>query len=60
MQTRAERVQALLLASGLPWFLWEVAMHHIIWLKNRTPACALEGKTPYKMIYKWKPSLGGI
>jgi len=38
MRTRAERARALLLASGLPHFLWEEAMKHATWLQNRTPA----------------------
>jgi len=37
MRTRAERARALLLASGLPRFLWEEAMKHTTWLQNRTP-----------------------
>ena len=60
MRTRAERARALLLASGLPRFLWEEAMQHAIWLQNRLPAQALDGKTPYEMIHKRKPNLAGI
>ena len=60
MCTRAERAQALLIASGLPCFLWEEAMQHTTWLQNQTPAKALDGKTPYKMLNKSKPYLGGI
>jgi hypothetical protein len=60
MRTRAERARALLIASGLPRFLWEEAMKHTTWLQNRTPARALEGKTPYEMKNKRKPHLGGI
>ena len=40
MRTRAERARALLIASGLPRFLWEEAMRHTTWLQNRTPARA--------------------
>ena len=60
MRTRAERARALLLASGLPRFLWQEAMQHATWLQNRSPAQALEGKTPYEMIHKKKPNLAGI
>ena len=60
MRTRAERARALLIASGLPRFLWEEAMKHTTWLQNRTPARALDGKTPYEMVHKKKPHLGGI
>ena len=35
-------------------------MKHTTWLQNRTPARALDGKTPYKIVHKKKPHLGGI
>jgi len=60
MRTRAERARALLIASGLPRFLWEEAMNHGTWLQNRTPARALKGKTPYEMKNNKKPHLAGI
>ena len=60
MRTRAERARALLIASGLPRFLWEEAMRHTTWLQNRTPTRALDRKTPYEMKNKKKPHLGGI
>ena len=60
MHTCAECVRALLLASGLLQFLWEEAMKHATWLQNHTPACAIDGKTPYKMKHKKKPHLAGI
>jgi GAG-pre-integrase domain len=34
MRTQAERARALLLASGLPRFLWKEAMSHSNWLQN--------------------------
>jgi hypothetical protein len=60
MRTRAEGARALLLASGLPRFLWEEAMKHQAWLQDRTPARALNGKTPYKMGSNKKPHLARI
>ena len=60
MCTRAEHARALLIASGLPRFLWEEAMRHTTWLQNRTPTCALDGKTLYEMKHGKKPFLGGI
>jgi len=60
MRTHAKRARALLLASGLPCFLWEEAMRHTTWLQNHTPAQALAGQTPYKAKNKRKPHLGGI
>ena len=46
MRTRAKCAWALLLASGLPCFLWEEAMKHSAWLQDHMPACALDRKTP--------------
>jgi hypothetical protein len=60
MRTRAERARALLIASGLPRFLWEEAMKHSTWLQNQTPARALDGKTPYEAVHKKKPHLAGL
>ena len=60
MRMRTERACTLLLASGLPHFLWEEAMQHTTWLQNRTPTRALDGKTPYEMRHKEKPYLGRI
>jgi hypothetical protein len=60
MQTRAELARAILIASGLPQFLWEEAMKHVEWLKARSPHLALDGKTPYEMKHKKKPHLGDI
>ena len=60
MRTQAEWAWALLIALGLPHFLWEEAMKHATWLQNRSPAQALDRKTPYEMIHKRKPNLAGI
>src|ERR1700723_2021072 len=48
------------MTSGLPQFLWEEAMKHVEWLKERTPHAALDEKTPYEMKHKKKPYLWGI
>ena len=60
MCTHAKKAWALLLASGLPNFLWDKAMKHTTWLQNRTPACALNGKAPYEQKNNKKPHLAGI
>ena len=60
IRTRAEQARALLLASGLPRFLWKEAMKHSAWLQDQIPASALKGKTLYKMGNKRKPNLNGI
>ena len=59
-QMWAEQAHAMLISSGLPWFLWEEAMKHSAWLQNRTPTCALDRKTPYEMWHGKKPYLAGI
>ena len=58
--TQAEATQALLISSGLLKFLWGEAMNHGVWIQNRTPTHALNGKTPYEMVTRRKPNLGGI
>ena len=35
-------------------------MQHATWFQNRSPAQALDGKTPYEMIHKKTPNLAGI
>ena len=60
MCTCTECAQALLLALGLPQFLWEEAMKHTTWLQNHTPAHAIDGKTLYEMQHKKKPHLADI
>jgi len=35
-------------------------MRHTMWLQNRTPTQALNGKTPYEMKNNKKPHLAGI
>ena len=60
MRTRAELARALLIASGLPRFLWEEAMKHVEWVKERSPHSALDGKTPYEMKHQKVPHLEGI
>jgi len=58
MHTQAKQARALLIASGLPRFLWEEAMQHTTWLQNQTPARALDSKTPYKIMHKGNLTLG--
>ena len=55
-----ERVRALLHASGLPKFLWGEAAHHVVWLKNQTPAKVLGGLTPYEVAFGKRPNLGDV
>jgi hypothetical protein len=49
-RTLLERARAMMIATGLPRFLWLEAVRHGVWLKNRTPTKALNGKTPHKAV----------
>ena len=60
MHTCGEATRTLLIASGLPRYLWAEAMAHACWIQNRTPTRALDGKTPYEMTTGRKPNLTGI
>ena len=50
----------MLHASGLPKTLWGEALLHVVWVKNRSATQALDGKTPYEMLYGKKPHLGDL
>jgi len=54
------KVRALLFQAGLPNYLWGEALETAVFLYNRTPHSALNGKTPYKMKYSVKPDLSII
>ena len=55
--TLLEKVRAMLHESGLPHMLWGEAVHHAVWLKNRTPTKALDGGTPLEAATGQKPNL---
>ena len=57
--TLLDGVRALLSASGLPASLWGEALKHMVWIRNCSPAKALNGMTPYEALYEKKPSLKG-
>ena len=56
-RTIAERIRALLHASGLPKNLWGEAARHAVWLLNRTTTKAVEGMTPFEAAFGKKPDL---
>ena len=51
---------AMLLAADLPKFLWVKSIQHVMWLKNCMSTHALNGKTPFEMLYKEKPNLENL
>src|SRR6202522_4191402 len=59
-RTIAERIRALLHASGLPKNLWGEAARHVVWLLNRTTTKAVEGMTPFEAAFGKKPNLKGV
>ena len=58
--TLLDGIRALLTASGLPAALWGEALKHMVWIRNRSPAKALNGTTPYEALYGQKPTLKGV
>lgn len=59
-QTLVKHVCTVLHASDLPKNLWGEALLHVVWMENQLATMALDGKTPYKMLYRKKPNLGDL
>jgi len=59
-RTLVEHVHTVLHVSRLPKTLWGEALLHVVWVKNRSATRALDGKTPYEMLYGKKPHLGDL
>jgi transposase InsO family protein len=55
-----EHMKAILHTSGLLKFLWGEALHHMIWLKNRTSTVAIALKTPFEAVTGKKPNLAKL
>ncbi|WVZ50371.1 hypothetical protein U9M48_001629 [Paspalum notatum var. saurae] len=47
----------LLKAKGLPAWFWGEAVHTAVYLLNRVPTKAVEGKTPFEVWYGKKPAV---
>jgi len=58
--TFMEKVRAMLIASGLPIFLWGEALFHACYLKNRTSTKALNGHTPFEAVTGKVPDLRNL
>jgi len=43
-----ELARAMLLGQKVPTFLWEYAIQHAAYLRERAPAAAIPGMTPYE------------
>ncbi|THH04537.1 hypothetical protein EW146_g10150, partial [Bondarzewia mesenterica] len=60
LRTIVERARTLLIASGLPKFLWAATMSHTVWLWNRTGTRTMPGTTPYEKVHGQKPDLNNL
>ncbi|KAJ0872693.1 putative RNA-directed DNA polymerase [Helianthus annuus] len=52
--------RALLFQSNLPVRFWHECVLTAAYLINRTPSSVLAGKTPYELVYKFKPFLNHL
>ena len=59
-RTVLELARAMLLDAGLPRFLWDEAVRHAFWIKNRSPTRALNGRTPYEAKYRKVPDMSKV
>ena len=59
-RTLVELARAMLIASDLPEFLWEHAVVHAVYLRNRTYTKAVEGTTPYERWNNKKPNVAHL
>jgi hypothetical protein len=50
----------MLIAKGLPPFLWDEAARHATYLRNRAPTRALSGMTPYEAWHGKKPDISHL
>ena len=57
-QTLLEMARAMIIAKGLPKFLWDKAMAHANYLCIQSPTQALESQMPYKAKTSKKPNVG--
>jgi hypothetical protein len=59
-QMKVELAHTMLFDAKLPRFLWAEAMNHAIWIKNRAPTRALDGRSPYQVRFGTKPNLSKL
>jgi gag-polypeptide of LTR copia-type/Integrase core domain/GAG-pre-integrase domain len=57
-RTLVEPARAMI--RGLPEFLWEYAVAHASYIRNRCYTKALENKTPYEIRFKQKPNISHL
>ena len=59
-RTLIELVRAMLIGRNLPSFLWAEAVAHAVYLRNRAPTKALDGKTPHEVWTGEKPDVSHL
>ena len=59
-RTLLELARAMLISSKLPTFLWDEAISHTNYLRNRAPTRALQGKTPLEAWTGQKPNVSHL
>ena len=59
-RTLMEMVRSMLADSELPKSFWAEALSTAVYLRNRSPTKAVEGKTPYEAIHGEKPKVGHL
>jgi len=59
-RTLMELARAMLIEKNLPLFLWEEAVLHAAYIRNRAPTRALEKETPYEAWNGEKPDISHL
>jgi hypothetical protein len=59
-RTLVELARAMIKGQQLPEFLWELAVAHAVYLRNRSYTSPLKWKTPYEIWVKKKPSVSHL
>ena len=59
-RTLLELARAMIIGKNMPQFLWDEAVSHAAYLRNRAPTRALKGKTPYEAYHKLIPSVAHL
>lgn len=59
-RTLVELARAMMAARNVPEFLWEHAIQHAAYLRERAPTKALKGKTPHEAWFQQKPNVSHL
>jgi hypothetical protein len=59
-RTLVELARAMMIGANVPMFLWEYALQHAAYLRERAPTKALPGTTPYEAWHTSKPDVSHL